>query len=160
MRAISEDTRNDLFKDSTTATKYPGYVVYEPLTVVEITQERPCETKDASGKCTAYGASRCKVGTPFYVPNYSRPTLINSRTGFGKAGVDVTISNGWQLGAVKDNTDSSAVLSLIEKVAGLSTAAIVPGLSPSAVGCTKEGLYVFELQGTQVKLSPIQDYSP
>lgn len=158
MRAISSQTRDALFTTQGASDKFPGYVVYEPMTVVEITKEKACEAKDANGKCTAYGASRCKVGSPFYLPNYSRPTLINSRTGFGKAGVDVTIVNGWQLGAVKDTTDNAAVLSLAETMIGIASSSHLPDFNDQKEECKDAGLYKLELEGATMNLVPLKTY--
>lgn len=92
-----------------------GYVIYEPMTVVEISSKAVCQTTMKDGKCEGASKIQCAASLPFQLPDYSKPYLIKSRTGLGKAGVDVTITDGWKLGGIKDSSDNSAILSFIEK---------------------------------------------
>ena len=86
-----------------------GYVVYEPMVVVEVNKKEVCVEKDNADKCTKKETT-CAAGTPFVLPDYSKPYLIDVKSGLGKAGTDVTIIDGWRLGNVKDNSDNSAIL--------------------------------------------------
>lgn len=83
-----------------------GYVVYHPQLVLEIVEKRDCGD-DKECKNPAYS---CVASKPFYVPDFSRPYQITSRAGLGKAGLDVSIVDGWQLSGIKDNSDNTAFL--------------------------------------------------
>jgi hypothetical protein len=101
-----------------------GYIVYEPVIAVEVS------TKD----------EKCSVGSPFVLgPDYSKPFIINTRSGFGKAGVDVTIQNGWMLSAIKDNSDNTAVLGTIERLAMKEFKSSPPVTAKNK--CISEGIY-------------------
>lgn len=152
LRAVGPIT-DDFFKDSN---KKKGYFVYEPIVVVEISDETQCLEKKGE-TCSKMGTPKCKVGTPFYLPNYKRPYLVNSKTGFGKAGVDVTITNGWQIGSIKDSTDNTALLPYVEKMFDRSE-----NTKKNTQGCKAAGLYrfigVIDTKGEQrmeLKLIPI-----
>jgi len=91
-----------------------GYVLYDPVVVVEISSKEVClGEKDKDGNCAGQTVTQCAASVPFLLPDYSKPYLVASRSGFGKAGVDITISDGWRLGGIKDNSDNTAILSAI-----------------------------------------------
>lgn len=82
-----------------------GYVVYSPLVIVEVKKE----IKD--------GQEFCAISQPFVLPDYSKPFRIDLKSGFGKAGTELSITNGWLLSSVKDNSDNAKVM---EYVSGLT----------------------------------------
>ncbi|GLH69282.1 hypothetical protein GETHPA_08150 [Geothrix rubra] len=92
-----------------------GYVVYEPMVVVEITSKEVCLKKDKDGKCTE-SIVQCTAGAPFVLPDYRKPYLVDVKSGFGKSGADITITDGWRLGNIKDNSDNTAVLGSVQKL--------------------------------------------
>lgn len=132
-----------------------GYIVYEPMVVVEVSEV--CVEKDDKGKCKDGSGTRCSAGTPFTLPDYSKPYLLNVRSGFGKAGVEVAITNGWQLGNIKDNSDNTAVLGFIEKALGFKSTAHFG--APSGQGkCSVPGLYRVTLEPSGMTLVPVKLY--
>lgn len=133
-----------------------GYIVYEPIVVVEVSQKEVCVQKDKNGKCLQT-ETRCSVGTPFTLPDYSKPYLVEVKSGFGKAGVEIEIKDGWMLGKVKDISDNTAVLGLVEKLLGLEKAAFFPGAKPSG-GCEAPGLYKVSLLDGKVVLEQFHLY--
>jgi len=90
------------------------------------------------------------------LPDTSKPFLINVRSGFGKTGVDVAITNGWQLGNIKDNSDNTALLGTVEKILGLGVKSIAR--EPTAGKCKAPGLYRVNHAPTGVTLSPLLIY--
>ena len=96
-----------------------GYIVYAPVVVVEIAQRRLCVRKDSKGNCEEEEV-RCAAGTPFVLPDRSKPYLINFRSGFGKAGAGVSIADGWRLSGIKDTADNQSVLGFLGKLPGLA----------------------------------------
>jgi hypothetical protein len=101
-----------------------GYIVYAPMTVIELT--------DRDG---------CHAGAPFQLPDYSRPYLVRSRSGLGRSGVDVSISEGWMLSGIKDTSDSSALLGAAGSVFGMRGGAGGGVAGGGAGGCRAPGLY-------------------
>src|SRR5436190_18354395 len=93
-----------------------GYVVYGPMIVVEVVEREVCIAKNDKGACV-HAETRCAIGEPKVLPDLAKPFLVDIKSGFGKAGVDVTIVDGWRLGNVKDTSDNTAILGLIEKIA-------------------------------------------
>jgi hypothetical protein len=133
-----------------------GYVVYGPMMVVEVTPREVCVAKNEKGTCTGT-ETRCAVGTPFALPDLAKPFLVDIKSGFGKSGVDLTIVNGWQLGGVKDTSDNTAILSLLEKVAvPLIRAERDTGTLRSE--CRAAGLYRVDIEGGSVRLAPLVAY--
>jgi hypothetical protein len=116
-----------------------GYIVYAPMSVVEIA--------DRDG---------CRAGTPFQLPDYSRPYLLRSRGGLGRSGVDVSISGGWMLGGFKDSSDNGALLG----AAGALLAMRGAGATEAAGGaCRAPGLYRLAPQADgSVALVPLHLY--
>lgn len=98
-----------------------GYIVYAPMTVVEIS--------DRDG---------CRVGAPFQLPDYARPYRLRSRSGLGRSGVDVSIADGWMLGGFKDTSDNTALLGTAGQLLGMRGG---NGGTPPAGGCRAPGLY-------------------
>ena len=132
-----------------------GYVVYGPMMVVEVTPREVCVVKGEKGACGTT-ETRCAVGTPFALPDLAKPFLVDIKSGFGKSGVELTITNGWMLGGIKDHSDNTAILSLLEKVA-------VPMLRASEdpakrAACSAAGLYRVDIDGANVKLIPLVAY--
>jgi len=134
-----------------------GYVVYQPMVVVEVTRKESCLEKDDKGKCKSPPEISCSAGTPFTLPDPSKPFLIDVHSGFGKAGVDVTITNGWQLGNIKDNSDNTGVLGTIEKLTGIKAAAAISGPKVEA-NCKAPGLYRVNLMPSGIELTPLLVY--
>lgn len=132
-----------------------GYVVYEPIVVVEVSVKDVCLAgKDEKGNCKAATVIQCAATTPFLLPDYSRPYLVRSKNGLGKAGVDVAISDGWRLGSIKDNSDNTAILGTIEKVLGIKS--VVPDTGNA--GCKAPGLYQVTLDNGVPALRQLRLY--
>ena len=153
LRAMEPKEVNGLFGGGN---RTAGYVIYEPMVVVEISDETPCLKKEGE-KCIEKGAPKCTVGAPIYLPNYERPYIVNSKSGFGKAGVDVAINNGWQIGAIKDNSDNSSLLPFVTSVTGTYAD------GEKAAGCKEPGLYRLisidnKPEGQRVKLEKLKGY--
>lgn len=132
-----------------------GYVLYEPIVVVEVSIKDVCTAgKDEKGNCKAATVVQCSASTPFLLPDYSRPYLVRSKNGFGKAGVDVAISDGWRLGSIKDNSDNTAVLGTVEKLFGIKSA--VPSAGEKT--CKAPGLYRVDLEDGAPALKVLKLY--
>jgi len=95
-----------------------GYIVYEPMVVFPVMQAEAC---DKDQKCLKFKG--CTIGQPLTLPNYGRPYVIEIRSGFGKAGADVTIADGWKLSNLKDNSDNTELLKLVASATGIAEAA-------------------------------------
>lgn len=137
-------------------TALKGYVIYAPMVVVEVTRKTVCGKPKADGQCEGTPEVTCTAGTPFTMPDPTKPFLVNSQSGFGKAGVEVTITNGWQLGSIKDNSDNTAILGLVEKLVPLLRMAVEPA-HPSPETC-KAGLYRATYDGQKVELKELLLY--
>ena len=132
-----------------------GYVVYGPMMVVEVAPREVCIAKGDKGACAA-SEPRCAVGTPFALPDLAKPFLVDIKSGFGKSGVDLTIVNGWMLGGIKDHSDNTAILSLLEKVA---VPMLRAGDDPAKrAECRAAGLYRVDIDGATVKLIQLVAY--
>jgi hypothetical protein len=101
-----------------------GYIVYAPMTVVEIS--------DRDG---------CRAGAPFQLPDYARPYRLRSRSGLGRSGVDVSIADGWMLGGFKDSSDNGALLDAAGAVLGRRGGPGAGGQPGGAGACRAPGLY-------------------
>ena len=134
-----------------------GYVVYGPMVVVEVVEREVCVAKNEKGAC-AGTETRCAIGEPKVLPDLSKPFLVEIKSGFGKAGVDVTIADGWRLGNIKDSSDNTAILGLIEKIAVPLLARAESGAATRRTGCRAPGLYRVEIEGNAVKLAPLVAY--
>lgn len=123
---------------STQGSALDGYVLYEPVVVVEIAVKDVClASKNDKGQCSAPTIKQCAASIPFLLPDYSRPYLLKSKSGLGKAGVDVAVSDGWRLGSLKDSSDNTAILGTLEKLFGVKE--LVP--DGDAKTCKAPGLY-------------------
>lgn len=131
-----------------------GYVVYGPMVVVEIAVREVCVAKTDKGACTEQEV-RCAAGAPFVLPDLDKPFLVDVRNGFGKAGVDLTIADGWRLAGLKDNSDNTAILGAIEKIA---LARMADTTARKQGGCSKPGLYRVVTRKPGVTLEPLQLY--
>jgi hypothetical protein len=137
-------------------TSLKGYIIYEPMVVVEVSQKEVCSAQDPKGNCTGASVISCSAGTPFVLPDTSKPFLVNVKSGFGKTAVEVAITNGWQLGNIKDNSDNTALLGTLEKIIALGAKSIA---REGAVGqCKASGLYRVNQAPTGVTLSPLLIY--
>jgi hypothetical protein len=138
-------------------TDLKGYIIYEPMVVVEVSQKELCSAQDDKGNCKGATVITCSAGTPFLLPDTSKPFLVNVRSGFGKTAVEVAITNGWQLSSIKDNSDNTALLGTLEKIIGLGGARSVA--REATVGkCKAPGLYRVHLAPEGVTLSPLLIY--
>lgn len=132
-----------------------GYVLYEPIVVVEVSVKDVCTAgKDEKGNCKAATIVQCSASIPFLLPDYSRPYLVRSKSGFGKAGVDIAISDGWRLGSIKDTSDNTAVLGTIEKLFKFQ----INAPSPDEKTCREPGLYRVVLETDAPTLKPFKLY--
>ena len=131
-----------------------GYVVYGPMVVVEISLREVCVARNEKGACTQQEAV-CAAGTPFVLPDLAKPFVVDVRNGFGKAGVDLAIAEGWRLTSLKDQSDNTAILGAIEKFALARTS------DPAARrvgGCSAPGLYRVVVKDGAVALDQLQLY--
>jgi hypothetical protein len=127
------------------------------MIVVEVALREVCAAKNDKNACVET-ETRCAIGEPKVLPDLAKPFLVDIKSGFGKAGVDVTIVDGWRLGNVKDNSDNTAILGLVEKLAVPLLARAEAGATARRVGCRAPGLYRVEIEGTVVKLAPLVAY--
>lgn len=81
-----------------------GYVVYAPTIYFSV----GLDDKNV-----------CVMGKPFVLPDYNRPYRLDSKSGLGKAGTEFTITDGWMLGAAKDNSDNTAILNALTGKEGI-----------------------------------------
>jgi hypothetical protein len=114
-----------------------GYIVYEPVVMVEVSPREVCSGRDDKGKCIT--RTQCVAGEPFILPDYGKPYLINARAGLGKTGFDMTIADGWRLGGLKDASDNTAFLGALEKLATREPTSGTPAALDA--GCKAAGLY-------------------
>lgn len=122
--------------------KLDGYVVYQPMVVFPVENRLVC-VEQGDGECEAT-ETICAIGDMKTVPDYSKPYLVKAKSGFGKAGIDIKIEDGWRLGGIKDESDNTAVLSALT--------AMVPALEGAANGlCADPGLYKIDYTGGQAK---------
>ncbi len=147
----------DQDKAAHAGTPLQGYIIYAPMVVVEVARKATCGKTKADGQCEEAPVVTCSAGTPFTLPDPSKPFLVNSRSGFGKAGADVTITNGWQLGNIKDNSDNTAILGLVEKLIPLRAMSAATTASPAEC---KAGLYRVTYDGKNLRLEELLLYRP
>lgn len=130
-----------------------GYIVYAPLVVVEVSRQESCVGKDDKGRCVP--GVQCVAGKPFLLPDYSRPYLIDARAGLGRAGLDVTIADGWRLGSLKDSSDNGDLLGALGRIVTRGGAAA----AGSAAGeCRAAGLYRISTGPEGLQLSKLLVY--
>ena len=131
-----------------------GYVVYGPMVLVEIALREVCVATNEKGACIEQEA-RCAAGAPFVLPDLSKPFLVDVRNGFGKAGVDLAIADGWRLSGLKADSDNTAILGAIEKIA---LARMTDDPTKRRGACAKAGIYRLDLDGRDVRLVPFFAY--
>ena len=113
----------------------------------------PCGAQDVKGHCTGASVISCSAGAPFVLPDASKPFLVNVKSGFGKTAVEVAITNGWQLGNIKDHSDNTALLGTLEKIIALGAKSIA---REGAAGQWKaSGLYRVIQAPAGVTLGPL-----
>lgn len=138
--------------------KLSGYIVYEPVVAVEISKKDECIKKDSKGNCLTHEIS-CSAGAPFLLPDYTKPYVIDTKSGFGKAGADITIVDGWRLGNIKDSSDNTAILGSIEKILGSGRPVLDSKQSNNQQGdCKASGLYRVTIDKDIVKLTSMFSY--
>lgn len=108
-----------------------GYVVYEPIVMVAVAQAQ-------HGGCSL---------SQFTVPNYGRPYEVGARSGLGKSGVNVTITDGWRLGGFTDNSDNSSLFPVSDLAKAIAGADAGAGTGTAPPPCPVTGLFVVG-QGT------------
>jgi len=151
IRPISPDLERQAHLRDGTAS---GYVVYGPMVVVEIALRELCVAKNDRGACVEQEV-RCAAGAPFVLPDLAKPFLVDVKNGFGKAGVDLTLGDGWRLGSLKADSDNTAVLGAIEK---LALARSGEATARKSGGCRAAGLYRVEVDASGAKLAPLLLY--
>ena len=152
IRPISPDLEAQSHTRDGTAS---GYVVYGPMVVVEVALREVCVMRNDKGACVEHEA-RCAAGPPFVLPDLNKPFLVDIRNGFGKAGVDLTIADGWRLGGLKADVDNSAILGTVEKLIPLMRA--TDGTTRRRGDCAAAGLYRVAIEAGNVKLVPVFAY--
>jgi len=130
-----------------------GYIVYAPVVVVEVSAKTVC-IKQKQDKCEDY-AVVCAAGTPFTLPDYTKPYVVEVKSGLGKAGVDIALKDGWLISHIKDSSDNTAILGMVEKLIGLDKKSVDPKASGA---CSVAGLYRVKLDGQGIKLDALQLY--
>jgi len=130
-----------------------GYIVYAPLVVVEVSRQEGCIGKDDKGHCVP--GVQCVAGKPFLLPDYSRPYLIDAHAGLGRAGLDVTIADGWRLGSLKDSSDNGDLLGALDKIMTRSGTA---GARSTDGECRAAGLYRVSTGPDGLELSKLLVY--
>lgn len=132
-----ETVRQSLITD-----KKDGYVIYHPMIAFEIVDKEVCVTKGSNGACTEITVT-CALGTRYILPDYEQPYVVQITSGLGKAGVDVSFTEGWLLSNVKDNSDNTALLETLFKAAGVG--GYKATRTPEDKGCKDRGLYRYKL---------------
>jgi hypothetical protein len=128
-----------------------GYIVYEPVVVVEVGPRQVCNATESKGKCALH--TQCVAGAPFILPDYSRPYLLSAKAGLGKTGLDMTIIDGWRLGSLKDTSDNGAILGALEKLAARGATD-----EAGVRGCKAAGLYRVVAERGDLTLAPMLVY--
>lgn len=149
---ISPDKANKAHTDGASVS---GYIVYHPMVVVEVAEREVCLKRGAKGECEK-SETRCAVGSPFVMPDYSKPYVVDIKSGFGKAGAEVEIVDGWRLGKAKDTADNTAVLGLLEKIAEAKILKAAP--QDGVAKCKVPGLYRVSISDGVVELAPLKVY--
>lgn len=52
-------------------TNLKGYIIYEPMVVVEVSQKELCSDRDDKGNCRGATDITCSAGAPFILPDTS-----------------------------------------------------------------------------------------
>jgi len=140
-----------------------GYIFYSPVVVVELSDKVVCLSQKPNQGCEKSEIT-CSAGTPFVLPDYSKPFVVDIHSGFGKAGADISFKDGWLLSQVKDASDNTAVLGLVEKALTAGTKG-VPVEKPTEGKVEPErrcapGLYRVELTDKGIQLLHLELYGP
>lgn len=130
-----------------------GYIVYAPIIAVEVSAKLIC-VKQTKDKCDDYQVV-CAAGTPFVLPDYTKPYAVEVRTGLGKAGVDIALKDGWLITNIKDTSDNTALLGFIEKLVLAEKKAVDPGATGT---CPVMGLYRINVEKDLINLQPLKLY--
>lgn len=78
-------------------TAVPGYIVYHPLLVVTLKEDK----------------GTCKIdGKPTMMPDYSKPFLLEIEPGLSNTNVDLRIEDGWRLGGATSKIDNTGWVQL------------------------------------------------
>lgn len=152
---ISADIARQAHTDKGTV---KGYIVYAPIVVVELTEKLICLQQGEKGECKRAELT-CSAGTPFVLPDYAKPYAVDIHSGLGKAGADVSFRDGWLLTQVKDASDNTALLGMIEKVLGLDSKKTVEKTSGEPDRrCTEPGLYTVSVTSQGIEMKRIRVY--
>lgn len=137
-----------------------GYIFYSPVVVVELSDKVVCLVQKPNQECEKSEIT-CSAGTPFVLPDYSKPFVVDIHSGFGKAGADISFKDGWLLSQVKDTSDNTAILGLVEKaLAGGFKGLSVEKITGDKVErrCANPGLYRVGLTKSGIELRPLRLY--
>lgn len=129
-----------------------GYIVYAPMLVVQIGETELCTQRAADGKCSAMKLV-CTMSAPTVMPDYDKPFRVDIHSGLGKAGAEIQIADGWRLAGVKDTSDNTALLTFLEKAAGIKTQGLTE-TKDKPCGSVKPGLYRWT-PGSTKQLTPL-----
>lgn len=127
-----------------------GYIVYAPLILFSVGETEVCTKGPPNNQsCPADAIRRvCGVGSPIVIPDFSKPFAVDIQSGLGKAGTDVQIADGWRLTGVKDSSDNTALLTLLQKAVGVS-------IAPTEAGCAElAGLYRWKIDPNTREAKP------
>lgn len=140
-----------------------GYIFYSPVVVVELSDKVVCLSQKSNQECEKSEIT-CSAGTPFVLPDYSKPFVVDIHSGFGKAGADISFKDGWLLSQVKDNSDNTAILGLVEKAltGGLKGLSIekTAGAKVELERRCAPGLYRVDLKEKDIQLLRLELYLP
>ena len=113
-------------------------------------------------KAPDFQAQAYLAGKPFTLPDESRPYLVSLRSGLGKAGSQIDITDGWMLGRMRDDADGTSSLGLVQKLLGLRLGQAVETGAGGGHACMAAGLYRATLEGApeaaHVALHPLLLY--
>lgn len=137
-------------------TTVDGYIVYQPMIVVEIGEKELCTKRGSEGACLN-SKTVCSIGDPKLFPDYSKPFLVQSQSGLGKAGVDVKIEDGWRLGSLKDESDNTALLNVLASAGGVEVSTKSPQGDLKEV-CNNSGLYQLKIKDSKMELERLLRY--
>ena len=122
-----------------------GYTVYAPMVMVNVSRVRTCEKLRRDGTCEQGQSDSCVVGTPYVLPDYTKPFTVKFEKGLGSYSGSVTIENGWMLGAATSTGDPSDFLTNVGEAAAVMA---------TSVTCT-EGIYKLGSDGKFAKFDTL-----
>lgn len=149
--SLSVDKANNAHKPNNGV---KGYIVYHPMMVVEVGEKELCIARNDAGRCVKV-KTVCGIGEPKTLPDYSKPYLLNPKSGFGKSGVEVKVVDGWRLGGINNESDNTALLSVLAAAGGIQALTAVDKITS---GCTETGLYRLSFKNRSMKLTPLLKY--